>query len=201
MAKLYYQGHASLRFVTDAGKVIYVDPFAGSGYDLPADLILVTHDHGDHNQIGLCAKKPDCRIITQKEALAGGSHQTFELGFVTVRAVEANNKNHSPESCVGYLLTLDGVTVYCVGDTSKTAEMSGLAALNIDYALLPGDGIFNMNLTEAAECAEIIGAKHNIPIHLKPPMPLNKNRYSRKMADGWTAPNKLIVDEATGEIT
>ncbi len=37
--KLLYQGHGSLRIVTSEGKVIYVDPYAGEGYDLPADLI------------------------------------------------------------------------------------------------------------------------------------------------------------------
>lgn len=42
MAKLLYQGHGSLRLITDSGKVIYIDPFAGEGYDVPADLILVT---------------------------------------------------------------------------------------------------------------------------------------------------------------
>ena len=48
MAKLLYQGHGSFRITTDEGKVIYVDPFAGEGYDLSADGILVTHGHYDH---------------------------------------------------------------------------------------------------------------------------------------------------------
>ena len=33
MAKLLYQGHGSYRITTGEGKVIYVDPFAGEGYD------------------------------------------------------------------------------------------------------------------------------------------------------------------------
>ena len=33
-----------LKFTLDDGTVVYVDPFAGAGYDLPADLILVTHE-------------------------------------------------------------------------------------------------------------------------------------------------------------
>lgn len=39
-ATLLYQGQASIRIVTDEGKVIYIDPYAEDGYDLPADLIL-----------------------------------------------------------------------------------------------------------------------------------------------------------------
>ena len=49
MADFLYQGHGSFRLVSDAGCVIYIDPFAGEGYDLPADLVLVSHEHGDHN--------------------------------------------------------------------------------------------------------------------------------------------------------
>ena len=36
---LLYQGHGSLRITTADNKVIYIDPYAGDGYDLPADLI------------------------------------------------------------------------------------------------------------------------------------------------------------------
>ena len=48
MAKLYYQGHGSFRLTSQNGTVLYVDPYAGDGYLLPADYILVTHEHGDH---------------------------------------------------------------------------------------------------------------------------------------------------------
>ncbi len=42
MAKLLYQGHGSARLTTDEGKIVYIDPYAGGGYDLSADLILAT---------------------------------------------------------------------------------------------------------------------------------------------------------------
>ena len=53
MAKLLYQGHGSFRVSTAEGKVIYIDPYAGEGYDKPADILLVSHQHGDHNQTKL----------------------------------------------------------------------------------------------------------------------------------------------------
>ncbi|MDR0197296.1 MAG: MBL fold metallo-hydrolase [Oscillospiraceae bacterium] len=189
MPKLLYQGHGSFRLTADDGFVIYFDPYAGQGYDVPADLILVTHGHGDHNKTALCAKKPKCKIIDNEKALAGGKHNSFEIGGVSVRAVEAKNANHSPKHCVGYIVTIDGVKVYAAGDTSKTEQMKTFAALEPDYALFPGDGIFNMGLKEAAECARLVGAKHNIIIHLKP-----GELFSRKKADEWDAPNKVIVE-------
>ena len=86
MAKLLYQGHGSLRAVTDAGIVLYVDPFAGDGYDLPADLILVTHQHGDHNQLQLPAKKSDCIVWQNSDALVGGVYKTETICGLRVEA-------------------------------------------------------------------------------------------------------------------
>ena len=66
MPKLLYQGHGSFRLKTNDGRFIYVDPYAGEGYDVPADIILVTHQHGDHTKIQKCVQKSDCRIITKQ---------------------------------------------------------------------------------------------------------------------------------------
>ncbi|MDR0469824.1 MAG: MBL fold metallo-hydrolase [Peptococcaceae bacterium] len=187
MTKLLYQGGGSYRLSSDDGQVIYVDPFRGKGYDVPADLILVTHQHFDHNNVKRCSQKPGCRVISNVEALAGGVHNSFDIDGILIQAVEANNKNHDPKQCVGFLITLDGIKIYASGDTSKTAQMRDFAALAIDYALYPGDGIYNMGLPEAAECARLVGAKHNILIHVKP------WESVRKKAEKWDAPHKLIV--------
>lgn len=166
-AKLLYMGQASIRITTIEGKVIYIDPYVGDGYEPAADLILVTHSHYDHNGVDKVANRnPDCRIITWKEALENGEHQTFDVGYATVEAVEAGyNRWHDVRECVGYIVTLsDGVSVYVTGDTSKTGKMPLLAEKNIDYAFYCCDGIFNMDLDEAAECAELVGARHDVPL-------------------------------------
>lgn len=193
--KLLYQGHGSLRITTADGKVIYLDPYAGGGYEPAADLILITHGHSDHTATEkIKNRNPGCRIISWKEALAGGRHNVFELGFVTVEAVEAGyNRNHNVKECVGYLLTLpSGVCVYAAGDTSETKQMSRLAEKNIDYALFCCDGIYNMDLAEAAHCAALVGAKRNIPYHMAP-----GRLFDRSRAEQFNAPGRLIV--ADGE--
>lgn len=194
MAALLYQGHGSIRITTQEGKVIYIDPYAGEGYDKPADLILVSHQHGDHNQIGLISNKnPDCAIITEADALKDGKHQKFDMGYVSVEAVEAANKNHDPTQCVGFILTLsDGVQVYLSCDTAKTGQMSTFAERKIDYAFFCCDGIYNMNREEASECAALVRAVHSIPYHMAP-----GELFNRKTAEEFRADGRLIV--AAGE--
>jgi len=191
MVKLFYQGHGSFRLELNDGRIIYVDPYAGikESYALPADIILVTHQHHDHNQIDLCAKKEECRIITNIEALAGGRHNIFDIDGVIIEAVEASNKNHNPQECAGYIITADGIRIYAAGDTSKTEQMQDFK--DIDYALLPCDGKYNMYIIEAAECAKIIGAKHNIPYHIGGGL---SDREKREKAETFNAPNRLIID-------
>ena len=197
-ARLLYQGHASLRIETGEGKVIYIDPYAGEGYDLAADLILVTHGHQDHNAVKKVRKRnEDCRIITWKEGLVKGEYRTFDLGYAVVEAVQAgNNRNHSIKKCVGWVITLsDGITVYVSGDTSTTDQMAELAERKIDYAFFVCDGVYNMDMEEAIACAKLVNAKHSIPYHMKP-----GSLFSQKKAEQFDVPNRLIIP-AGGEIS
>jgi len=189
MPKLLYQGHGSFRLESADGVVVFLDPFIGTGYDLPADIILISHQHDDHNQIGLITQKPDCTVITNVEALAGGKHNTFNIKDVGIEAVMADNKNHPPDQCVGFIVTVDGVKIYFSCDTGKTSQMAEFAAKKLYYAFLCGDGFYNMGLEEAAECAKLIGAKHNVPVHLKP-----GELFDNDLAEQFNAPNRLIIE-------
>jgi len=170
MAKLYYQGHSSYRITASDGQVMYVDPYAGKGYEPPADIVLITHQHSDHNKIGIIKQKPGCTVITNKQA------------------VMAKNFMHSPKKCVGYLILIDGVKIYASGDTSKTEQMKDFASLRLDYAILCCGGMATMGLEESAECAILIGARHNIPVHIKPGKLFDAKRTAK-----WKAPNPLIL--------
>ena len=191
MAKLLYQGHGSLRIVTSERKVIYIDPYAGEGYDLPADLILVSHGHGDHTAVDLIKNRADdCRLIQYTDALVKGRYKTYELGYATVEAVQAgNNKNHDINVCVGWLITLsDGITIYATGDTSTTDQMAELGERNIDYAFFCCDGKYNMDIEEASACAALVRARHSIPYHMAP-----GKLFDAERADQFNGPGKMII--------
>lgn len=195
MAKLLYQGHGSYRIVSKDGFVIYVDPFAGVGYDLDADMILVSHEHPDHNAVTLINQKADCLVLRPANVLVDGNYQTNEIDKIKIQAVPAYNKTHDRKTCVGYVIEIDDVKIYASGDTSLTEYMQkNLSHEKIDYAFLPIDGFYNMDIEEAQTCAKIIGAKHTIPVHMKPGTLFDKERAESFVVDG------RIIMEPTDEI-
>lgn len=145
--ELTYFGRASVKFVGPGGFVVYIDPYAPGDYSQPADLVLVTHGHQDHNQVGLVTLKPGGVVVAPAGAVAGPSRvvtegDVFSAGHAQVRVVPAYNANHKREVCVGYVISLDGVTIFHAGDTSLIPEMAALAPLKIDYAMFPTDGFY-----------------------------------------------------------
>ncbi len=169
--RLDYFGRSSFRIVTSSGFVVYVDPYAPGDYSLPADLVLSSHGHGDHNQVGKVALKADATIVAAKDAVQGFSVETISegeersFGPVTVHALPAANKNHPRGLGLGFLLSFDGIVLYYSGDTSRLPEMEGWKTYSINYALICSDGFYNMGVTEAADSALAMGAKRIVPIH------------------------------------
>lgn len=192
--RLLYMGQASLRIETEHEKVIYIDPYAGNQYDLAADLILVTHEHFDHNDVSKVQKRnPTCRIIRAKDAVIDGVHQKFHWENVTIEAVEAGyNRFHDVQKCVGFVLTFgNGRKVYISGDTSITEQMRSMSDMHIDYAFLCTDGVYNMGNEEAEQAAEMIKAEHTIPYHNS--VSNNGDMFDREAADRFNVDGKLIL--------
>ena len=188
MAELLYQGHGSFRICTAEGAVIYVDPYAGEGYDREADLVLVSHEHYDHNQVDLVHLKADGKIYRAADFLKDGTYGSMTACGVEIRSVEAYNQNHPKDQCVGFLMKVDGKLLYLAGDTSETEEMKALAKEPIDYAFLPMDGIYNMDRKEAERCARIIGAAHTVPVHMKPGA-----LFDEETAQAFQAEGKVVM--------
>ncbi|MGI6072050.1 MAG: MBL fold metallo-hydrolase [Lachnospiraceae bacterium] len=194
MAQILYQGHSSFRLISDSGLVFYIDPYKGEGYDIPADVILVTHGHFDHNRIDIVEKKPDCTIITEREAVHEGEYNCFEINDVFVEAVPAYNHFHKKEECAGYIIDVDGRRLYFPGDTGITDEMKDYKDREIDVFFVPMDGIFTMDIHQAKEAAELVGAKYCVPIHTAPQHRTDEDLpYLLSVAEEFDGSGKVII--------
>ena len=146
IVEMHFIGHGSLMFKVN-GFVIYIDPVRSSGnYDfLPkADLILVTHEHGDHLDVKLIEdlKKQGTLLFCNQNsiskvpwAMAMKADDRQEINNIIIEAVPAYNivnerapghPFHPKGAGVGYLLTIGGKRFYIAGDTENTPEMKAL---------------------------------------------------------------------------
>jgi L-ascorbate metabolism protein UlaG (beta-lactamase superfamily) len=183
IVEMHFIGHGSLMFKVE-GFVIFVDPVKSSGnYEfLPKpDLILITHDHGDHLDTKLIAevKKPGTLLFCNQNslskvpwgmAMSAGDRQ--EINNIVIEAVPAYNivnestpghPFHPKGVGVGYILTIGGKKIYVAGDTENTPEMKSLR--NIDVAFLPMNLPYTMTPAMVADAALAFRPKILYPYH------------------------------------
>lgn len=197
VGEMTWLGHASIKIKTNDGFVIYIDPYAGSDYSEPADLILVTHGHSDHTQANKVTKKDGCLIYSGPSASVGGTTiapgEQVDVSGLAITAVHAYNSNHPKGNGVGFVLDFGELKFYHSGDTGKIDEMAELTAMHLDYALLCIDGVYNMGPDDAMQAAEVIQAKKVIPIHVAPSNASETDK--QKNINKFNPPNKLILKE------
>ena len=186
--RIQYLGHGSLKLLLRDGMVCYIDPFAGDDYKESGDLILITHEHYDHTKVELIPNYKNAKIIRSADCFGENGYKTFDELGMHIEPVEASNKNHSPKDCVGFVITSNGKKIYVAGDTSTTNQMKEISSYDIDYAFLPMDGIYNMDIAEAIECEKLIKAKHTIPYHMAP-----GELFSEERASKFVTPTTLIM--------
>ena len=186
--KITFIGHASLMF-TCGGKVVYVDPVTAPSPSrkvdystMPkADLILVTHEHGDHldaRAIAAVRREGTVVVLTEKCArtFSGGvvmkNGDVRDTGGFKIEAVPAYNivqkrptgdPFHPKGDGNGYLLTFGDQRVYVAGDTENTPEMKALK--NVAVAFLPMNLPYTMTPAMVADAAKAFRPKVLYPYH------------------------------------
>ena len=165
-----------------------------------ADVILVTHHHKDHcksvtvnrllkRETAIIAPKR-CSKELGKDICSLMPDDEIEIGRMRIRAVEAYNKKrdnknnvaHKKGVGVGYIINIEGRSIYHAGDTDFIPEMIGHG--KIDVALLPiGGRDFTMSLAEAVQAAVVIKPKVAIPMHRFEANPQEFKRQVEKISD------------------
>ena len=146
-----------------------------------ADLILVTHHHKDHvkdvtvNRLRrkhtLVAGPKRCTQNLGKDIRVVEPGEAFSFLEIQIKVVDAYNtangsstrKVHRKGIDVGYVISVDGKTLYHAGDTDFIPEMKNLG--RVDVAMIPIGGTFTMDLAEAVQAAVAIKPKVVIPMH------------------------------------
>lgn len=185
MAKVTWLGHASFRIEMD-GRVVLIDPWLDgnpassmkASEIKSADIVYVTHDHGDHmgQAVELCKRTGAVFAATYElgsyaaelgvknvEGLnIGGS---VEIAGIKIHVVQAFHTS-SRGAPTGVVVEGEGKRVYHAGDTGLFGDMQLIGELyKPDLALIPIGGYYTMGAAEAAEAVRLIRPKAVIPMH------------------------------------
>jgi len=165
-------------------RAIYVDPYSRvADYTrLPhADLILITHEHGDHLDPAALSqvRTEDTAVIIPAVCLAqipdglvmrnGDTQQVFDIQIEAVPAYNVVHKRetgapfHPPGVGNGYVLGFGDTRVYVAGDTEDIPEMRSLQ--DIDVAFLPMNLPYTMTPEMVANAARAFSPRILYPYH------------------------------------
>ena len=175
--------HGTLMVEVD-GFAIHVDPVFAFGTDystLPkADLLLVTHEHGDHYDTKaieavataktlMLSNGRVAEMLGRGEAMTPGQTRTLDTAGITVTATAAYNnspgrdKFHPKGRDVGGLVGVDNLSIYIAGDTEDIPELVQLA--NIDIAFLPVNQPYTMTPAQCIRAIEMFNPRVVYPYH------------------------------------
>jgi len=172
-------GHGTLMF-SFGGKVIHVDPWTRfTDYkNMPkADIILVTHEHGDHldkkaidalkkNGTEIVLTETCSQQIGEGSIVKNGDVKTisgFKIEAVPAYNIAPDTPFHPKGKGNGYIITFGDKKVYAAGDTENTPEMKALK--DIDIAFLPMNRPYTMTPEMAADAAKAFRPKILYPYH------------------------------------
>ena len=177
LEKIHWLGHDCFR--VDAEKVVYFDPFELGAGVVPADVVLVSHDHFDHCSpadvaavtkqgtvvvtTAACAKKlkGEIKVVKPGDKL---TVQGISIEVVPAYNVDPARKQFHPPGAggAGFIVTLGKKRVYHAGDTDFIPEMK---TFKVDIALLPVSGKYVMTAEDAAKAVQALKPAVTIPMH------------------------------------
>jgi L-ascorbate metabolism protein UlaG (beta-lactamase superfamily) len=213
-----FLGHACFE-LSDGDTRILIDPFlsgnpkaAISAQDVNPTTILLTHGHADHigDTVDI-AKRTGAPVVAiveianelseeGVEALDPNLGGTVRFDWGWVKLVPAWHTSTTPKGTAntpaGLVVSIDGTTVYHLGDTSLFSDLQLVGKRSpIDIALMCIGGHYTMDRTDAVDAAELIGAKTVIPCHYNtfPPIETDADAFKSDV-ESATGSNVVILE-------
>jgi len=176
VARLTWLGQACFVLETAAGTRVVMDPIPkGLGYELPgnlrADLVTISHEHADHNNVALVAGKP--RVIRGLTSDRKGWTRVDEkVKDVSVRAVAVyhdDKKGAVRGLNTVFIFEVGGLRIAHLGDLGNTLSDEQLAAIGlVDVLLIPVGGTFTIDGRQATRVVEQLRPRVMVvPMHYK----------------------------------
>jgi L-ascorbate metabolism protein UlaG (beta-lactamase superfamily) len=166
MPTIKYEAHACFLITTDGGVRIVTDPYEAGGFggaitygpiEDAADVVLVTHEHGDHNFVAGIPGEP---VALRESGEAAG------LRFQAVPALHGRPEGQDRGPNQLFRWEADGISFCHLGDLGFPLDAAQEAALApVDVVFVPVGGKFTLDAVAAHQVATQLQARAAIPMH------------------------------------
>ena len=165
--KITWLGHSCFKIESDGGKIIVTDPFDEAvGYPLPkekADVVTVSHDHHDHNNVKVLKGDPAVVRGSGKQTAAG-----IEFEGIATYHDEKGGKLRGKNTIFSF--EMDGIRVCHLGDLGHLlGEKEAAALCDVDVLMIPVGGVYTLDAEGAKKVVGQIRPKVVIPMHFMTP--------------------------------
>jgi len=163
--KIKYLGHASFMITSDAGTRIIADPYA-SRPDLnygeikeSADIVTVSHDHSDHNNVAAVRGNP--RVVRGTAKVKGIEFKGIPAYHDEVKGAQRGNNTI-------ICFEVDGIRICHMGDIGHRLSDTQVAEVGkVDILLIPVGGFFTIDAKVASQVCDAVKPRVIIPMHFK----------------------------------
>ncbi|HEX3697685.1 MAG TPA: MBL fold metallo-hydrolase [Polyangia bacterium] len=176
VGKLQWLGQSCFILETTAGTRVVMDPIPkGLGYELPAglkaDVVTISHEHQDHNNLGLLVNKPRVlRGLTPDKK--GWTKIDLTIKDVTIRSVgvyhdDAMGAERGLNTV--FVFEVGGLRIAHLGDLGHLLTDDQLSAIgSVDVVLIPVGGVFTIDGRQATRVVDQLRPRLVvIPMHYK----------------------------------
>ena len=165
--KIKYLAHASFLITGEDGTKIITDPYEVGGgirykgIDEAADIVIVSHEHSDHNYVrGVRGSPTVVRGV--------GTHTVKGINFKGITFYHDKSKGAERGTNNIFTFTLNGVNVCFCGDLGHTLSQRDADEIGkVDLLLIPVGGFYTIDANEASEVVDVLNPKVVIPMHYK----------------------------------
>lgn len=160
-----WHGHAC--FEIGGSKTIVIDPHDGKSIGIPAphlrgDIVLVTHDHFDHNAVRVVKGSPMVldSFVGRKNVdgieILGMEEEHDEVGGAKRGKISV------------YRINMDGMVFVHMGDIGHIPRKEVLDAIKgADMLFIPVGNVFTVGADEAWEITKMVSPKVVVPMHYR----------------------------------
>lgn len=166
--RIVWHGHSC--FEMDNGDLVVVtDPHDGKSIgikppDVSADVVLVSHNHFDHNATRMVVND-NSRVVTDRDS----ANKVPELN-ITIIPAKHDDVNGAKRGDINmYLFTISGINFCHLGDLGHRLDENTHALFDrpVDILFIPIGGRFTIDSRDALDVVSTLKPKVAIPMHYK----------------------------------